>query len=232
MFTSQTTRMISWTKQRNINLIQIFETETTVTSLPTAADTLLHVAYGLLYKHYNNVQKWHFDSWLSFLCLSIFKHNDNVLNCIDFVFPSVTCYNSEETMKPAGPLDQSRGLARSEPDAALEMLIMFVLFTNAAQNRFLISFFPLPCIYTHSLLFMLCSLSFGHKLQTKKHLVLSHKIFCLLEMSLRATAYAISPTVVCVKSIQMRVFSKISSYPKNRVMTWSLQRKSRWTFWD
>lgn len=122
-------------------------------------------------------------------------------------------------MKPAGPLDQSRGLARPEPDAALEMLIMFVLFTNAAQNRFLIfqAFSsPLPCIYTHSLLFMLRSLSFGHKLQTKKHLVLSHKIFCLLEMSLTATAYAISATVVSVKTIQMRVFSKISSYPKNR----------------
>lgn len=95
--------------------------------------------------------------------------------------------------------------------------------------HFLGLFFPSPLyLYTQSLLFTLCRLSFRHKLQTKKHLVLSHKRFCLLEMSLRATAYAISTSI---KSIQMRVFSKISSYPKNRVMTWSLQRKSRWTFW-
>lgn len=41
-------------------------------------------------------------------------------------------------MEPAGPLNQSRGPARPEPDVALEMLIMFVLFTNAALNRFLL----------------------------------------------------------------------------------------------
>ncbi len=65
--------------------------------------------------------------------------------------------NSEETMEPAGPLNQSPGSARPEPDVALEMLIMFVLFTNAAQNRFLIfwPFFP-PLspsdLYTQSLI--------------------------------------------------------------------------------
>ena len=40
--------------------------------------------------------------------------------------------NFEETMEPTGPLNQSLGLTRPEPDVALEMLIMFVLFTNAA----------------------------------------------------------------------------------------------------
>lgn len=54
--------------------------------------------------------------------------------------------NSAETMEPAGPLNQSAGSARPEPDVALEMLIMFVLFTNAAQNRFLIFWLFLPLL--------------------------------------------------------------------------------------
>ena len=82
-----------------------------------------------------------------------------------FYIPSILFFscdmlqsNSVETMQPAGPLNQGPGWARPEPDVALEMLIMFVLFTNTAQSRFLI-FWPLspllplsrvPLIYIHT----------------------------------------------------------------------------------
>lgn len=73
---------------------------------------------------------------------------------------------------------------RQEPDVALKMLIMFVLFTNAAQSRFLqfLAFFP--CwVYIHRR-------PFWHKLQTMRVLVLSYKRFCLLETALSAMVYS------------------------------------------
>lgn len=59
--------------------------------------------------------------------------------------------NSEETMSPAGPLNQSPGSARPKPDVVLEMLIMFVLFTNAAQSRFLFFFKFGSCLSPESI---------------------------------------------------------------------------------
>lgn len=102
--------------------------------------------------------------------------------------------NSAETMEPAGPLNQSPGSARPEPDVALEMLIMFVLFTNAAQSRFLIFwpflFFSLRSIYTdpHS------DINSQQRAFWSCHI---QGTVCW-KMSLRATVYGISVRAVMV----------------------------------
>ncbi len=88
--------------------------------------------------------------------LFVFKHLFHTMTM--FYMPSTLFFSchipqkcSKETMEPARPLNQSPGSARPEPDVALKMLIMFVLFTNAAWKGFLIflAFFPsLPWIYS------------------------------------------------------------------------------------
>lgn len=85
-------------------------------------------------------------------------------------FPPVAC--NKITLRKQlniGLWISTQAQIRQEPDVALKMLIMFVLFTNAAQSRFLhfLAFFP--CwVYIHRR-------PFWHKLQTMRVLVLSYK---------------------------------------------------------
>lgn len=100
-------------------------------------------------------------------------------------FPPVAC--NKITLRKQlniGLWISTQAQIRQEPDVALKMLIMFVLFTNAAQSRFLhfLAFFP--CwVYIHRR-------PFWHKLQTMRVLVLSYKRFCLLETALSAMVYS------------------------------------------
>lgn len=89
----------------------------------------------------------------SFCIKAFVSQNASVLHTIRLVSSPAAC---NKTIQPAGSLNQSPGPARPEPDVAPEMLIMFVLFTNAAQSKFLISGLSLRTIYTDSHSDMYC----------------------------------------------------------------------------
>lgn len=121
---------------------------------------------------------WHFDSQLCiFLYASVSQTTAFYISSTLFFFCNALQPQGNNGAC-RGPSIRVRGSDRPKPDVALKKLIMFVLFTNAALNRFLIFWtffsFPSPWIYTHRTFVLTYAAN-------KEHLVLSYKRLCLLE---------------------------------------------------